>query len=182
MATTKQVETPDSARVIGPPPVICFGLLGMDLIPHYAWRYVELFPEAWTGYAAGLPLLLAGTLILIWGVRTMRRSGGKHQSRHADSFDRLQRPLRLQPQSLVSIDDFRLCRSHLNAEHGMALVPIANYAGSSPIRRDSKGGAVPGKAVRRFLPGISSPDAALAVTLTMRPGKYSVKYVNACRW
>ena len=43
----------------------------MALIPHYAWRYVELFPEAW----AGLPLLLAGTLILIWGVRTMRRSG-----------------------------------------------------------------------------------------------------------
>ena len=178
MAATEQVETPDSARVIGPPPVICFGLLGMALIPHYAWRYVELFPEAW----AGPPLLLVGTLILIWGVRTMRRSGVKHQSRYTDSFDRLQRPLRLQPQSLVSIDDFRLCRSHLNAEHGMTLVPIANYAGNSPIRRDSNGGAVPGKAVRRFLPGISSPGAALAVTLTMRPGKYSVKYVNACRW
>jgi protein-S-isoprenylcysteine O-methyltransferase Ste14 len=47
----------------------------MGLIPHYAWRYIELFPESWIGYAAGLPLLLVGTLILIWGVRTMRRSG-----------------------------------------------------------------------------------------------------------
>ena len=70
MATTEQDETPDSERVIGPPAVICFGLLGMALIPLFAWRYVELFPEAWTGYAAGRPLLLAGALILIWGVRT----------------------------------------------------------------------------------------------------------------
>ena len=46
MATTEQVETQDSERVIGPPPVICFGLLGMDLILLCAWRYVELFPEA----------------------------------------------------------------------------------------------------------------------------------------
>ena len=75
MATEEQVGSPDSAQVIGPPPVICFSLLGLGLIPHFAWRYIELFPESWIGFAAGLPLLFVALAVLIWGVRTMKRSG-----------------------------------------------------------------------------------------------------------
>lgn len=75
MANRQPVEIPDSARVIGPPPVICFSILGVGLIPHFVWRYIELFPESWIGFAAGIPLLSGAIFILAWGVRTMRRAG-----------------------------------------------------------------------------------------------------------
>ena len=45
------------------------------LLLHFLWKPLRLFPEWWIGPAVGLPLVVAGILLLMRAVRTMFRAG-----------------------------------------------------------------------------------------------------------
>ena len=66
---------PDRARVLLPPPVPFLAVLGAGIALHFTWLPWGLFPTSLIGYAAGSPLLLSGTLLIIWAVRTFLTGG-----------------------------------------------------------------------------------------------------------
>ena len=45
------------------------------LLLHFLWKPLRFFPEWWIGSAVGLPLVVAGILLLAWSIRTMFRAG-----------------------------------------------------------------------------------------------------------
>ena len=46
-----------------------------SLLLHFLWKPLRFFPEWWIGPAVGLPLVVAGVLLLAWAIRTMSRAG-----------------------------------------------------------------------------------------------------------
>ena len=51
------------------------------VVVDWLWEPYRLFPEAWIGHAAGWPVVAAATLLVIWAVVTMGRTG-EHPSVH----------------------------------------------------------------------------------------------------
>lgn len=46
-----------------------------SLLLHVLWKPLRFFPEWWIGPTVGLPLVVAGILLLSWAIRTMFRAG-----------------------------------------------------------------------------------------------------------
>lgn len=63
----------DNAGVVAPPPLIYTGVLAAGLFADRLWP-VAFLPR-WLSRALGVPLILGGLLIGIFGVREMRRAG-----------------------------------------------------------------------------------------------------------
>ncbi len=57
------------------PPLGHLLALAAGLALHFRCRRLPLFPQGWIGQALGWPLAGAGGLLMLWGVKTMRRAG-----------------------------------------------------------------------------------------------------------
>lgn len=65
---------PDIApKPITKPPYLYLGFLAAGIILHFIMP-LKIFGRFWIGPAAGLPLVLAGVLLVIWAVRTLQKS------------------------------------------------------------------------------------------------------------
>ena len=89
---------------------ISLSLLGIGLVPHFTWRYIELFPDWRIGFAAGWPLLALGLLVLVWAVQTMRSAG--------EDFEK-------PTSSIVSRGPYSLSRNPIYLSMVMAYVAVA---------------------------------------------------------
>ncbi len=65
----------DHADIIVLPPLTILPPLLVGLLLHFLWTPLRFFPEWWIGPAVGLPLIVAGVLLLAWAIRIMFRAG-----------------------------------------------------------------------------------------------------------
>lgn len=63
-------ETP-AVKPVTKPPYLYLGFLAAGIILHFIVSF-EIFGRFGVGLAIGLPLVLAGVLLIIWAVRTLR--------------------------------------------------------------------------------------------------------------
>jgi len=91
-----RAHTNDRARVVGPPPLILFGFLGVGLVLHLV-APINFFPGSFQP-GLGLPLVGMGILLLLWATQTLLR---------ADTDVRFRRPTKV----LVVRDPYRFSRN-----------------------------------------------------------------------
>lgn len=65
-------DTP-SVKPITKPPYLYLGFLAVGILLHFV-MLLKIFARFWIGLAVGLPLVLAGALLIIWAVRTLMKS------------------------------------------------------------------------------------------------------------
>ena len=66
----------DHARVLAPPPLVFLPTLVAGIVLHQ-FTALRFFPEMWAGHAAGWPLIVAASFLVVWAALTFRRAGEK---------------------------------------------------------------------------------------------------------
>ena len=76
--TTREIANPEfqgkdqaNVAVFPPLPFVLAALSGV--LVHLLWEPFRFFPEFWIGHAAGWPLVLSATVLVVWAQRTMIR-------------------------------------------------------------------------------------------------------------
>ena len=76
----------DHARAIAPPPLFYLPTMLAGLLVHFLWEPWRFSLRWWIGHILGWPLIAAGIMLSVWGLRTMFHASVAPEERYLEGL------------------------------------------------------------------------------------------------